>query len=112
MGNLYPKLKLAEGVIGLRYFSWTNDFIDFVVFVCEDDAEKTKQAIVEAMDEFWDSDDLCFGDCVYWQLKEHGILPYRDIYIEQDDEGECDNDQWEAYLESLNVPIRIVRGRP
>jgi hypothetical protein len=109
MNNRYPKLELAGGTVGLRYFSTMNDFIDFVVFVYKEDEEKAEKAIIEAMDEFWEADDLCFGDSVEAHLHENGIRNFYFDFIEQDEYGEVDTDEWESHLESAETPIRIVR---
>lgn len=84
----------------IRYFSYTNLWIAFVVIVNEENAGDASQVIDEAMDEFWETDDICYGDLVEEKLRAANIeyiIIYHDPYLESEEY----EDAWENYVASL-----------
>lgn len=97
-----------EQIIGLRWFSIMNDFMDCVVFVQAKNREQATKAILYGIEEFWKEDDLCYGDCIEEVLREFKI-PY---VIDYEDERLYQTDwDWEQHLQqylSIGIPIDNV----
>jgi len=84
-------------VIGLRWFSILNEWMDCVVFVQEKYRAEAKEAISAGIDEFWEENNLCYGDCIDNALSNRGI-PF---VIEYEDEALYANDEdWECHLKA------------
>lgn len=93
---------MKTGMTGIRYFSFTNLWIDYIVIVLNDDVERAKEVIQNAMDMYWDCEYECYGDAVECQLVENGI-PYFIQYIPWDHENDCGlGVDWEWYLSELS----------
>lgn len=104
-------LHLAEGTVGLRWFGVSNPWLDFVVFIRKENEAVAEKAILEGMDEFWDSNDLCYGDCVEWHLTKNGIVSFIFESLEEDEWGNTNDDEWEAFLQEFpkhGIPIRTI----
>lgn len=72
----------------IRYFSFMNDFLDFVVFVPEHQAEEAAQKIQQALDKFWDDEYETYGDAVYGEL-EPADIPFVMVAQPWDDMNDC-----------------------
>jgi len=76
---------MTKSCIGIRYFADMNPWIDFVVFADEKHKSTIRKCILEAIDEFWESDNTCYGDALSKHLLECGlsnkcyILYYEDV---------------------------------
>ncbi len=85
---------------GIRYYSSANPWLDFVVIVGEDWAEDVATAVKMAMDCYWDSDDLCYGDLVNEFVSKIGI-PYMIIFHDSTEESPEYEAEWEELLIKL-----------
>ena len=83
---------------GIRYFSESNPWIDFVVFASEKDKEDAKLAIIRGMDNFWEDGDICYGDAVLAELNQidykGDIKPFI-VFIDES----LPESMWEEYLD-------------
>ena len=104
-------------MVALRWFSDMNPDMDCIVIVSAEDEDIAEEAIRTGVEEFWDSDDLCWGDCVVSALDERKV-PHTILYMPgwgSYDLGEFPaelDDAWEAYLGSLEkngISVKIVR---
>lgn len=100
---------MKTGITGIRYFSYMNHWIDFVVMVPDDDVDRAKATIKEAMDMYWNDVFECYGDAVEWMLKENNI-PYCIQYIPWDHENDCEFEwiDWEKYLSHLSNDCTLI----
>lgn len=99
---------MKTGMTGIRYFSFTNYWIDFLVTVLDTDVEKAKAIIENAMDMYWDYEYECYGDAVEDQLSRNGI-PYFIQYIPWDHENDCElGIDWTWYLGQLSKDCQII----
>ena len=94
----------------IRYFSWTNDFLDFTVIVPEKKAEEAVKLIKKALDMFWEDEYETYGDAVYNELNEGGIpffmipQPWDDNY-DRPDTSVMDYEKWLKEFEPDDVII-------
>lgn len=95
----FPEIK-TEGKAIVRHFSLTNPWIDFIVVVDPSVKDDARYVINKAMEEYWNSDDDCFGDLVEEALKKAEI-EYDIVYHDTYDESDEYEDAWEAYLSVL-----------
>ena len=84
----------AHGMTGLRWYSWVNEWMDFIVYVPDDRVEDAILAIHMGIDVYWDNECECYGDAVEASLKERNI-PYIIIYQEWDHDNDRPVDWWE-----------------
>ena len=97
------------GIIGLRWFSIMNEWMDCFVLVRLQDQEEAIKAIQAGIDEFWDGQCDCYGDCIEWHLADKNI-PY---VVEYEDQNVyADDEVWERHLNdyrSIGIEIENVR---
>ena len=100
---------MNTGMTGIRYFSYMNNWIDYIVLVLDSDVERAKETIRKAMDMYWDEEFECYGDAVECMLYANKI-PYCIQYIPWDHENDCEFEwiDWEKYLEHLSNDCTIV----
>lgn len=99
---------MKTGMTGLRYFSFMNPWIDYLVIVLNDDVSRATETIQKAMDMYWDEEYECYGDAVECQLMENKI-PYFIQYIPWDHENDCElGIDWEWYLKEISENCTII----
>lgn len=88
----FPNIS-TQGLVGIRYFSDINPWIDFVVFVKQEAVGITASEIAEAMDEFWLSTDNseCYGDIVERKISSNYLI----IFHDDEDESWEYEEAWE-----------------
>ena len=79
----------------IRYFSHTNDWIDFLVFVPSERTNTAIRKIEEAMDMFLDDYYETFGDAVSQELQHTGV-PFTLVQL-----------PWNHELDKPAIPERI-----
>lgn len=95
----FPAVKTAGKAI-VRYFSELNPWLDFVVIVAPGKQARVMRILSKEMDEYWDQDDLCYGDMVEDALKKAHIR-YEIVYHDNNREDQEYEDAWEEYLRTL-----------
>lgn len=103
----------ATGISAIRYFSFMNEWLDFVVTVPDDFAEDACKVIKDAMDMFWVCHYQTYGDAVETELS-FADIPFEIHGIPWDDKNDCPVDEkaWERWLEELNAhcPVTTIRS--
>ena len=97
----FPKIDMTEKS-AIRYTSGFNEWIDFVIIVDNQYKDLVQQAINTAIDEFWNSDDECYGDCIEYYLNEASIPRMTFYYDPYGDIDEYDR-TWEAFINDICV---------
>ena len=93
--------EILSGNLGsVQYFSMTNPWIDFIILVEADNVNMSARVVDKCMDEYWDSDDLCYGDIVEGAL-DSLRLPYTIIYHDADETDGIYESLWENILDSI-----------
>lgn len=98
----FPKINVKGKEI-IRYYSLTNLWMDVIIVVDLQYAEKAKMALSEAIEKYWESDDLdafCYGDFIDMQFKEDGI-PYLVVYHDPNDETLQYEEAWNLFIKTL-----------
>ena len=99
---------MKTGMTAIRYYSFTNPWIDFMVTVLNDDVKRATEIIQNAMDMYWDYEYECYGDAVEGQLAENKI-PYFIQYIPWDHENDHElGMDWEWYIGQLSKDHTII----
>ena len=83
---------------GLRWFSQMNPWMDCLVLVKADDVEKAEQAIRKGVEEFWDDECLCYGDCIEAALHEAEVEYIIEYCPEYDDDNPFAEEEWDAQI--------------
>lgn len=95
----FPKIDMYDKRI-CRYFSVTNPWIDVVVIVNNDDAVRTNEIILEAMEKYWSYDYECYGDSIELYLDDANIQ-HQSVYHDANDESDEYEAAWERYIDYL-----------
>lgn len=97
----------------LRWFSWMNNFMDFVVIVKDEDMIEAEKAIHAGIDHFWEGDCEPYGTLVEEELQLREIT-YAIAYIPYDYANDCilDEDAWEKWLDALAeaIPVKHIHS--
>lgn len=100
-----PPAVNPDRVIGLRWFSIMNPWMDCLVLTQERYREDAAEAIETGIDEFWEESSLCYGDCIELSLAKKNIpfvIEYEDEHVYSSDE------KWEEHLEQYaTIGIKI-----
>ena len=75
--------EMSEGKVAIHYGSENNPWIEFFTIVAAERMNEAKAAARRAVDEYWESDDQCYGDVVKRALNESGVT-YRLMLCEYD----------------------------
>lgn len=98
-----PMSQFEANLAGLRiirYCSAMNPWLDFLVAVAPNDFDHAKQAIERGIEQFWDDDDICFGDAVTTELEEAGIFFYI-CYADLNEDQMDTTDEWNNWAEKI-----------
>lgn len=82
-----------DSIIGLRWWSWMNPEMDLVVLVKEKDRSVAEKAISKGVADFWEDDDLAYGDCIELALKRENIP-----FVIEYEEDHGNDEAWERHL--------------
>lgn len=77
-----------DKIIGLRWFSWSNPWMDVVYLVRNEDWSVATKAIKNGVELFWSLDDACYGDCIEVCLQSahiNYVADYEDASVGGDD---------------------------
>lgn len=97
----------SAGMVGIRWFSILNEFMDCLICVSLPDVEPAQEAMREGLDHFWNDDGYeCYGDAIEMALREHNIT-YLAFYQEWDDVYDRPVEwwDWERWLDTIGLPI-------
>lgn len=103
----------GNGMVGLRWYSQFNDWMDCCVYVTREYEAAAKKAIIAAVLEFWDQTDQCYGDMIEDNLTDADI-PFFIEYCDYDRETDEVCDGWEEhfdYLRGRGIPIHTIEDR-
>lgn len=89
---------------GIRYESLENPWIDFIVVVKKEDLEKAKRVILDAVDEYWNSEWECYGNCVENRLKYEQIKYFMFYYDDENTDEQYDL-FWENFAENIGFAM-------
>lgn len=95
-------------VVGIRWFSQMNDWMDCLVLVNQTNRGSAIAAVKSGVQEFWDSDCETYGDCIINELNAADI-PYVIEYA--DPNIYSDEDAWEHHIQAytaIGIPIIVV----
>ena len=102
-----------DRTVGLRWFSFSNSWMDCLVLVNGAHKETAAKVIIDAMDAWSDDpdwNDTCYGDCIDIFLNERGIPHVMDFCDADADVYPEREEQWERRLESyISVGIEITQ---
>lgn len=92
-----------DGTKSIRYFSFMNEWLDFVVIVPDGFVDDACKVIKGAMDQFWDDQYETYGDAVETELALADI-PFEIHYMPWDYKKDCAVDEaaWEKWIEELD----------
>ena len=103
LDDLLPKV---TPIVGIRWYSWSNDWMDCVVLVRQEDRSRAIDAITAGINQFWEESDLCYGDCIEAALKEKNI-PYSIEYMQQG--VYRDDNAWDKHIDDLrSIGIKVL----
>lgn len=102
-----PDIKLEDDMAFIRYCSFLNTWLDFVVITTKDNIEGATAVVDEAMNEYWNSDNDCYGDLVEQYLDDASI-PATVLYHDSDDESEEYENAWEEFCAKLGTPVAVL----
>lgn len=91
-------------MVGVRYWSDSNQWLDFVIIVNRADAARVAKIVNESMNEYWDGFWDVYGDAVERGLRDAGIK-YAAIYHDSENESDEYEKAWEGMLSSIDVVI-------
>lgn len=100
----------GSGMVGLRWYSMLNDWMDCCVYVPREHEVAAREAIKIGIAEFWECNDQCYGDCIEYYLSKINI-PYFIEYCVYDEETDVCLPIWEEhfdYLRARGIPIHTV----
>lgn len=102
-----------DGMKSIRYLSFMNEWLDFVVIVPDDFVEDACKIIKDALDQFWDDQYETYGDAVETELA-FADIPFEIHYMPWNDKGNCPVDEkaWESWIEELNTrcPVTTIHS--
>lgn len=103
------KKAISGRFVGIRHFSWLNPFIDVCVFVPARYEAEAIRLLRAGMDDFWDFQFECYGDCIEKRFSDANIV-HASLYIPWDHEGDDeligeDGIDFETRLSNFGCPI-------
>lgn len=96
----------TSGMVGVRWSSAENPWIDVVAVVNEKDAHAAIASMSRAKDLYWDSVYECYGDAVECELSQNGI-PYMLVFHDSMDESVEYEELWDEMLSGINIAFNI-----
>lgn len=93
--------------VAVHYAAHTSDWIECFVFTSEENAQEVGDAVRRAMNEYWDSDDLCYGDILEDELEKTG-LPFKLVLCNFDDMTDEPTAEWEAYSAAVYQDTTVI----
>lgn len=96
----------------LRYYSEINGWMDCIITVNENDADKARETVRNAVNSWFEDDaGLCYGDAIESALEEAGIeygIRYHDSNVDETSaEWEKYEKRWESSLPEDWEPIDL-----
>ncbi len=98
---------MSEGKVAVHYGSENDPWIEFFVIVAAEQMNEAKAAVRRAVDEYWESDDQCYGDVVELALNEAG-LEYRLMLCEYDLVTDEPTEAWAVYCDSIYRQMPVI----
>lgn len=105
-------LKMTSNFSGIRWFSELNPWMDCIVIVQKEDAEKAMFVMKKAIDKIWDEEGPyeTYGDIIEKNFFDSGIDIHWSLFYDADQEDDKYSDIWEKLVETIqkSIPITIV----
>lgn len=98
---------MSEGKVAIHYGSVNDPWIEFFVLVAAERMDEAEAAARRAVDEYWASDDQCYGDVVEQKLNEAGI-EYRLMLCEYDSTNDGPTEAWAVYCDSIYRQMPVI----
>lgn len=98
---------MIEGNVALHYGSANDPWIEFFAIVAAEKTDEAEAAVRRAVDEYWESDDQCYGDVVEQKLNEAGIS-YRLALCEYDSTNDEPTEAWAVYCDSIYRQMPVI----
>ena len=98
---------MNRNIVGLRWFSDLNEWMDCLILVQSEYQEAAIQAIRDGVERYWDDEFQCYGDSIEEALMERGV-PFVINYL---DEYAFTQESWERYVQSfeaVGIPVTNV----
>lgn len=96
---VFPELSLSRGVVGIRYSSFINPWIDFVVFVNKNRMHTVAQKIITGMNSYWDGEWETYMEAVENVLAGDYVILSHD----SNDESEEYEKLWESMISNPEI---------
>ena len=93
--------------VAIHYAANTSDWIECFVFAGEENAQEVGEAVRRAMNEYWDSDDLRYGDILEDELEKTG-LPFKLVLCDFGDMTDEPTAEWKAYSAAVYQDTTVI----
>ncbi len=93
--------------VAIHYSAALESWIEFFVIVDADDRDAAEAAARRAVDAYWKSDDLCYGDVVKSELEAAG-LAYSLKLCEYDEASDEPTEKWAAECVAIYLRMPVV----
>lgn len=98
---------MSKGNVALHYGSANDPWIEFFAIVAAERTDEAEAAVRRAVDEYWESDDQCYGDVVERVLNEAGVA-YRLMLCEYDSTNDEPTEAWAVYCDSIYRKMPVI----
>lgn len=98
---------MTDRKIAIHYQSTLAPWIEFFVVVSEDDEQWAETAVLQAINDYWDDDERCYGDIVEEELAISG-LRYQLFCGEYDPKTDEPTADWLTFAENINSSMPVI----
>lgn len=98
---------MSGGKVAIHYGSANDPWIEFFAIVAAERMDDAETAVRRAVDEYWESDDQCYGDVVEQGLNEAGI-EHRLMLCEYDSANDEPTEAWAVYCDSVYRQMPVI----
>lgn len=98
---------MSEGKVAIHYGSVNDPWIEFFAIVAVERMDEAEAAVRRAVDEYWESDDQCYGDVVEYALTEAG-LEHQLVLCEYDSASDEPTEAWAVYCDNLRQQMPVI----
>ena len=93
--------------VAVHYAAHTSDWIECFAFTSEENAQEVGEAVRRAMNEYWGSDDLCYGDILEYELEKIG-LPFKLVLCDFDEMTDAPTAEWGAFSAAVYRDTTVI----
>lgn len=99
--------EMSEDKVAIHYGSENDPWIEFFAIVAAERMDEAEAAVRRAVDEYWESDDQCYGDVVELALNKAG-LEYRLMLCEYDSTNDEPTEAWAVYRDNIYRQMPVI----